>query len=148
MGSLLVLISLLSLLTIALTSPLQKRPEPISPAKPYLLRRSPVSAEAFSDDWPTNIVMVGGAETYGMWIPQDGQWHETYLYSCLDIPAYNIVNCAGVTIDNIGVASGYGPCTLTGISGWSGTLSGGDGYATVGPPQLIVAAYCEADSDD
>jgi hypothetical protein len=143
-----ILLTLLATLTLTTSTPLRAPTLPISPSTPRLHRRSPVSATSFSSsDWPTNIVMVGGAETYGMWIPQDGQWHETYLYDCLDVPAYNIVNCAGVTIDYIGVASGYGPCSLTGVSGWSATLDGGSGYVTVGPPQLIVAAMCEADSD-
>jgi hypothetical protein len=148
MGSLGLLMTLFALRSLSLASPLAKRQEPFSPSKPYLVRRSPVSAEAFTDDWPTNIVMVGGAETYGMWIPQDGNWHDTSEYSCLDVPAYNVVNCAGVTIDYIGVASGYGPCTLNGISGWSATISGasGSGYTMVGPPQLIVAAKCAASS--
>lgn len=146
----LTLLPLTLLVSIASASPLFTR-QSTSPAKPYILTRSPVSADAFSSDWPTNIVMVGGAETYGMWIPQDGAWHDTSQYSCLDVPAYNVVNCAGVTIDYIGVASGYGPCTLTGITGWSATLSGnsGSGYTSVGPPQLIVGAQCAlAASDD
>ncbi|ETN37179.1 uncharacterized protein HMPREF1541_08169 [Cyphellophora europaea CBS 101466] len=134
------------LLTVAAASPLRQT-EPISPSKPYLVTRSPVSAAAFQDDWPTNVVMVGGAETYGMWVPQDGDWHDTSDFSCLDVPAYNIVNCAAVTIDNIGVVSGYGPCTLKGSTGWQATLSGasGSGYTTVGPPQTIVQVQCAAD---
>ena len=148
MNPLTLLFTFLTFLSAALASPLARRQEPFSPAKPYLVRRSPVSTAAFADDWPTNVVMVGGANTYGMWIPQDGNWHDTSQYSCLDIPAYNVVNCAGVTIDYIGVASGYGPCTLNGISGWSATLSGasGSGYTMVGPPQIIVAARCAASS--
>lgn len=140
------IITLTILISLVAASPLLRR-EPLSPAKPYIVSRSPASASAFdSSDWPTNVLMVGGAETYGMWIPQDGNWHDTSDYSCLDIPAYNVVNCAGVTIDNIGVVSGYGPCTLVGVSGWSATISGasGSGYTTVGPPQLIVSAQCAA----
>lgn len=141
-------LALTLLLTLATAGPILRR-DPVSPAKPYIVTRSPVSAAAFSSDWPTNVLMVGGAETYGMWVPQDGAWHDTSDFSCLDIPAYNVVNCAGVTIDNIGVVSGYGPCTLVGVSGWSATVSGasGSGYTTVGPPQLIVSAQCAAASD-
>lgn len=121
-------------------------PQPLSPSKPYMVRRSPVT-NAINPDWPTNVLMLGGAETYGMWVPQDGQWYDVSTINCLDMPAWNYVNCAGVTIGQIGVVSGYGPCTFIGISGWSASVSGdpGSGYTTVGPPQNIVWAWCAAD---
>lgn len=115
-----------------------------SPTEPVLIPRSPVSADAFADNWPTNVVMLGGSETYGMWVPQDGQWHDVGSINCLDDPAYNVVDCGTVTIDNIGVVNGYGPCTFVGSNGWSASLSGNSsaGYQTVGPPQTISMVWC------
>lgn len=125
---------LLFLTALTASTPLERRA--LSP-------REPVSAAALGD-WPTNVVMVGGAETYGMWIPADGEWHSLSDIQCLDMPAYNILTCSAVTIDKVGVASGYGPCTLIGSSGWAATLSGdsGEGYTYVGPPQTLVLAQC------
>jgi hypothetical protein len=92
--------------------------------------------------------MVGGAETYGLYIPPDGTWYYLSQIQCLDTPAWNIVTCDSVTVDKVGVASGYGPCTLIGSSGWSGLLSGddGSGFTYVGPPQGIVMAQCASAS--
>ena len=131
------------LVSLSSASPLLRR-QPVSPAKPYIVTRSPVSADAFADDWPSNVIMVGGAEQYGLWVPQDGDYHDLSNILCLDMPAYSIVTCSTVTIDNIGVVEGYGPCTFYGSSGWSQTVSGADGsgYMTVGPPQTISWATC------
>ncbi|EXJ88627.1 hypothetical protein A1O1_05557 [Capronia coronata CBS 617.96] len=108
--------------------------------------RSPVSNTAFSssDDWPTNVVMVGGSQTYGMWIPTDGTTYDLGNVECLGVPAYAIGDCNDVTIDKIGVVVGYGPCQFTGSSGYVQVIQGaaGEGYQTVGPPQNIMTAAC------
>jgi hypothetical protein len=125
-------------------SPILTSAQPMSPAEwSALVKRSPISASAM-DAWPTNVIMLGGSETYGMWVPQDGEWHDVGDIMCLDVPAYNIVNCGSVTIDNVGVVEGYGPCTFIGSTGWSASVSGasGAGYKTVGPPQTISQVWC------
>ncbi|KIX01441.1 uncharacterized protein Z518_09167 [Rhinocladiella mackenziei CBS 650.93] len=112
---------------------------------PKMLRvRSPVSNEAFSDDWPTNVVMVGASQTYGMWVPPDGTTYDLGNIECLGLPAYAIGDCNDITIDKIGIVTGYGPCKFTGNAGYSAILPGnaGDGYSTVGPPQNILTAAC------
>lgn len=120
-------------------SPLIK---PLTPGS--LMARSPVSNEAFSTDWATNVVMVGGSQTYGMYVPEDGVWHDLGAIECLGIPANAIGPCNGITIDQIGVVAGYGPCSFVGNNGYSATLDGaaGEGYYTVGPPQNILSARC------
>jgi hypothetical protein len=108
--------------------------------------RSPVSDDAFSSstDWPTNVVMVGGSQTYGMYVPEDGTWYDLGTIQCLGIPADAIGPCNGVTIDQIGVVSPNGPCSFVGNNGYSETIQGtaGEGYYTVGPPQNILQAKC------
>ncbi|KAK5195485.1 hypothetical protein LTR99_002007 [Exophiala xenobiotica] len=97
----------------------------------FLKVRSPLTDEAFASDtdWPTNVVMVGASQTYGMWVPMD---------------AYAEGPCNGVTIDQIGVVAGDGPCTFKGNDGYVETVPGvaGDGYYTVAPPQNIMFATC------
>ena len=109
----------------------------------FLKVRSPISNEAFSD-WPTNVVMVGGSQTYGMWVPMDGTWYDLGSIQCLGLPAYAIGPCNSITIDQIGVVAGDGPCSFIGVSGYTVTMPGdaGDGYQTVGPPQEILSAKC------
>ena len=100
--------------------------------------RSPLTSAAFAteNDWPTNVVMEGGSQIYGMWIPTDCTWHDVGSIECLGLPAYAIGDCNDVTIDHIGVVAGNGPCTFVGNAGYSATIAGnaGDGYQTVGPP--------------
>lgn len=109
--------------------------------------RSPLTNDAFAadaSDWPTNVVMVGGSQTYGMWVPTDGAWYDLGNIECLGLPANAIGDCNDVTINQIGVVAGYGPCSFVGNAGYSATLPGnpGDGYYTVGPPQNIMSAAC------
>ena len=108
-----------------------------------LEKRTPVSAAAFAD-WATNVVMLGGSQSYGMWVPPDGTWYDLGTITCLDLPAYAEGPCNSPTIDNIAVAVGNGPCSFVGSNGFEATLSGaaGSGYYTVGPPQTIVSAKC------
>ncbi|KAH0848411.1 hypothetical protein AYO21_05106 [Fonsecaea monophora] len=129
-----------SLLTTASATPVVRKS--LNPK--FLRTRSPLSNAAFSEDWPTNVVMVGGSQTYGFWVPTDGTWYELGNIECLGLPAYAIGDCNDVTIDQIGVVAGYGPCSFVGNNGYSSTLDGdaGDGYYTVGPPQNIMAAAC------
>ncbi|EXJ78053.1 hypothetical protein A1O3_09214 [Capronia epimyces CBS 606.96] len=108
--------------------------------------RSPVSDSDFSSsgDWPTNVVMVGGSQTYGLWVPADGTTYDLENIECLGIPAYAIGDCSDITIDQIGVVAGYGPCNFTGSASYTQVIEGaaGDGYQTVGPPQNILTAAC------
>jgi len=129
-----------SLLGIASANPIAR-----NSLNPKLLKaRSPLTNDAFSENWPTNVVMVGGSQTYGMWVPTDGTWYDLGNIECLGLPAGAIGDCNGVTIDEIGVVAGYGPCSFVGNAGYSATLPGkpGDGYYTVGPPQNIMSAAC------
>jgi hypothetical protein len=88
--------------------------------------------------------MIGGSQSFGMWVPPDGTWYNLGNIQCLDEPAYAIGPCNSPTIDQIGVATGNGPCSFVGYNGWSATLSGaaGEGFQTVGPPQRIMQAAC------
>jgi len=106
--------------------------------------RSPLSNDDFSTDWPTNVVMVGGDQTYGLWVPEDGNWYDMSTLTCLGVPADVEGPCNSITIDQIGVVAGYGPCSFAGADGYASTLDGdsGDGYYTVGPPQTISLAMC------
>lgn len=110
----------------------------------YLKPRSPLSNAAFADDWPTNVVMVGGSQNYGLWVPVDGTWYDFENIQCLGLPAYALGDCNDITIDNIGVVAGNGPCSFVGSAGWAGTLQGtaGEGFYTVGPPQTIIRGKC------
>jgi len=133
-------ICLISLLGIASANPIVRKS-----LNPELLKvRSPLTNEAFSSDWPTNVVMVGGSQTYGMWVPTDGAWYDLGNIECLGLPAYAIGDCNDVTINQIGVVAGNGPCRFVGNAGYSATIPGnaGDGYYTVGPPQNIMSAAC------
>lgn len=115
---------------------------------PQLLKvRSPLTSDAFAasaDAWPTNVVMVGGSQTYGMWVPTDGAWYDLGNIECLGLPANAIGDCNDVSVNEIGVVAGYGPCRFVGNAGYSATIPGkpGDGYYTVGPPQNIMSAAC------
>lgn len=132
---------IISCLGIAAANPIVRKS-----LNPKLLKiRSPVSNTAFSDDWPTNVVMLGGSQTYGLWVPTDGAWYDLGQIECLGIPAYAIGDCNDVTIDKIGVVAGYGPCKFVGSAGYSSTIEGkaGEGYQTVGPPQNIISATCD-----
>ncbi|KAK4938162.1 hypothetical protein LTR10_021321 [Elasticomyces elasticus] len=108
--------------------------------------RSPLSDAVFdaTSDWPTNVVMTGGSQTYGMWVPIDGTWYDLGSITCLGLPAYAEGPCDGMTIDQIGVVSGDGPCDFIGDDGYSVSIPGvaGGGYYTVGPPQNIMSAKC------
>jgi hypothetical protein len=112
----------------------------------FLKVRSPLTDEAFASDtdWPTNVVMVGASQTYGMWVPMDGTTYDLGQITCLGLPAYAEGPCNGVTIDQIGVVAGDGPCTFKGNDGYIETVPGvaGDGYYTVAPPQNIMFATC------
>lgn len=107
---------------------------------------SPVSNSDFASsvDWPTNVVMVGGSQTYGLWVPADGTTYDLGKIECLGVPAYAIGDCNDITIDKIGVVAGFGPCKFTGNAGYSQVVEGaaGEGYQTVGPPQNILTAAC------
>lgn len=100
--------------------------------------------DANKTDWPTNVLFVGGSQTYGLWVPTDGVWYDLGTIVCLGLPAYALGDCDGIAVDQIGVIAGNGPCSFTGISGYTVTVPGnpGDGYTTVGPPQNILAAQC------
>jgi hypothetical protein len=131
---------IISLLSIALATPVVRQslnPNPIA-------IRSPITNEAFSTDWPTNFLMVGGSQTYGGWVPEDGNWYNFANILCLGMPAYALGDCNDITVDHIGVVAGNGPCSFTGSAGLSVTLQGtsGEGYYTVGPPQRIISAKC------
>jgi hypothetical protein len=113
----------------------------------YLKPRTPLTNVAFAvsaDDWPTNVVFIGGSQSYGMWVPTDGAWYDLGNIECLGLPANAIGDCNDVTINQIGVVAGYGPCRFVGNAGYSATIPGnpGDGYYTVGPPQNILSAAC------
>jgi len=114
-----------------------------SPNRQVLQPRSPLTNTAFTD-WATNVIMVGGPQTYGMWVPDDGQYHDLSTIDCLDTPANAVGACDSPTIDQIGVVAGYGPCTFIGVDGWTDTIAGeaGEGYYTVSPPQSIAQASC------
>lgn len=113
----------------------------------FLKSRSPLTNAAFvadATDWPTNVVMVGGSQTYGMWVPTDGAWYDLGNIECLGLPANALGDCNDITINEIGVVAGYGPCNFVGFAGYSATIPGNpdDGYYTVGPPQNIMSAAC------
>ncbi len=109
-----------------------------------LKARGPLSNADFSSDWPTNVVMVGGSQTYGLWVPEDGTWYDLGTIQCLGVPADDEGPCNGITIDQIGVVAGDGPCSFIGSDGFVQTIEGGsdEGYYTVGPPQTIASAKC------
>jgi len=139
----LLIVSIVSLLGLASATPIVRKS--LNPK--YIQARSPLTAAAFSTastDWPTNVVMVGGFQTYGMWVPTDGAWYDLGNIECLGVPADAIGDCNDITINEIGVVAGYGPCSFVGNAGYSSTLPGnpGDGYYTVGPPQNIMSAAC------
>eukprot|EP01099_Mayorella_cantabrigiensis_P006674 TRINITY_DN5651_c0_g1_i1.p1 TRINITY_DN5651_c0_g1~~TRINITY_DN5651_c0_g1_i1.p1 ORF type:complete len:146 (-),score=15.90 TRINITY_DN5651_c0_g1_i1:464-901(-) len=112
----------------------------------FLKARSPISTSAFAaaDDWPTNVVFTGGSQSYGLWVPPDGTWYDFENIQCLGTPAYAIGDCNDITIDQIGVVPGNGPCTFTTSAGSNIVVAGkaGDGFTTVGPPQRILGAVC------
>ncbi|KAK5050024.1 hypothetical protein LTR84_004144 [Exophiala bonariae] len=110
----------------------------------FLQARSPLATAAFASDWPTNVIMLGGSQSYGLYIPVDGTWYDFENIQCLGLPAYAIGDCNDITVDNIGVVAGNGPCSFVGNAGWAGTLQGnaGEGYYTVGPPQTIIRGKC------
>ena len=95
-------------------------------------------------DWQTNTVMLGGSQSYGFYLPDDGNWHDLSEFQCLDLPAYAIGPCDSPTIDQIGLLAGQS-CTFIGTDGWTATLSGavGEGFSTVGPPQRVVMGKCD-----
>ena len=74
----------------------------------------------------------------------DGSWYDLGTIECLGTPANAVGDCNDITVDKIGVVAGDGPCSFSGISGWTTTMLGdaGDGWTTVGPPQNIMAAKC------
>ncbi|RMZ83520.1 hypothetical protein DV737_g1614, partial [Chaetothyriales sp. CBS 132003] len=84
--------------------------------------RSPISASSFTD-WPTNIVMLGGTQQFGLWIQPDSGWLDLCDITCLDVPAYALGACCSPTIDAIGLAAGTGACQFVGISGWTATIT-------------------------
>lgn len=94
-------------------------------------------------DWPTNVAFMGGSESYGFFLPPDGNWRVLSSVQCLAIPSYALGPCDSPSIDQIGVQHGE-PCSFVGIDGWNATLSGtaGEGWTTVGPPQRIVWGKC------
>jgi len=131
---------ILSLLDVASANPIVRKS-----VNPKLIKaRSPLTADAYSESWATNVVMLGGSQTYGMWVPPDGTWYDLGNIECLGLPADAIGDCNDITIDEIGVVAGYGPCQFVGNNGYSATIPGlaGDGYFTVGPPQNIMSATC------
>jgi hypothetical protein len=87
---------------------------------------------------------MGGSQSYGLWVPTDGSWYDLGNIECLGEPANAIGDCNDITVDQIGVVAGNGPCKFVGIAGYSATIPGnpGDGYYTVGPPQNIMSAAC------
>ncbi|KAL2444804.1 hypothetical protein ABEF95_017273 [Exophiala dermatitidis] len=139
-----ILLFCLALLSLTSASPVPVVRKSLNPK--MIKIRSPVSNTDFSssDDWPTNVVMIGGSQTYGMWVPADGTTYDLGTIECLGVPAYAIGDCNDITIDKIGVVVGYGPCKLTGNAGYSQVIEGaaGEGYQTVGPPQNILTAAC------
>ncbi|RMD41591.1 hypothetical protein DV735_g3533, partial [Chaetothyriales sp. CBS 134920] len=113
-----------------------------SDAPPLVQSRGRVSAANFTD-WPTNIVMLGGAQQFGTWIEPNSGWDNMCNVTCLDLPAYALGACCSPTIHAIGVAAGTGTCDFVGISGWTATISDDVGnYTPVGPPQTIVSVKC------
>ncbi|KAJ9615049.1 hypothetical protein H2200_001123 [Cladophialophora chaetospira] len=132
-----------TLLNLAFANPIVRKS-----LNPQLLKaRSSLSAEAFAaaaDTWATNVVFVGGSQTYGGWVPPDCSWYDLGNIECLGLPANAIGDCNDMTVNQIGVIAGYGPCSFVGNAGYSATLAGkaGDGYQTVGPPQNIMSATC------
>lgn len=130
----------LSLLGVVFAGPIVRKS-----LNPQLIKaRSPLSAVADAETWATDVVMVGGSQTYSMWVPTDGTWYDLGNIECLGLPADAIGDCNDITIDQIGVVAGYGPCKFVGNNGYSATIPGnpGDGYYTVGPPQNIMSAAC------
>jgi len=132
-----------TLLGIAAANPIVRKS-----LNPQLIKaRSPLTNDAFAADatsWPTNVVFIGGSQTYGAWVPTDGTWYNLGNIECLGLPANAIGDCNDMTVNQIGVIAGYGPCSFIGYAGYSATLAGaaGDGYSTVGPPQNIMSAKC------
>lgn len=146
MYSIALLVTLVAtLLNIASTNPIVRKS-----LNPQLIKaRSPLTNDAFAADadaWPTNVIFLGGSQSYGLWVPPDGAWYDLGNIECLGMPANAIGDCNDVTIDHIGVIAGYGPCRFVGMLGYSATIPGnpGDGYYTVGPPQNIMSAACGA----
>ena len=138
----LLLVFIVSLLGMASANPIVRKS-----LNPNLIKaRAPLTSASFStdSDWPTNVVMVGGSQTYGMWVPMDGSWYDLGNIECLGLPAYAIGDCNDMTVNSIGVLSGDGPCSFVGNAGFSITIAGaaGEGYYTVGPPQNIMSASC------
>jgi len=132
-----------TLLGIAFANPIVRKS--LNPQR--LKVRSPLTNDAFAasaDSWPTNVVFVGGSQSYGAWVPTDGSWYDLGNIECLGEPANAIGDCNDMTVNQIGVIAGYGPCSFVGYAGYSATLPGnpGDGYYTVGPPQNIMSAAC------
>ena len=115
---------------------------------PQLIKaRSPLTLDAFAADadaWPTNVIFLGGSQSYGLWVPTDGTWYDLSNIECLGMPANAIGDCNDMTVNDIGVIAGNGPCRFVGMLGYSATIPGnaGDGYYTVGPPQNIMSAAC------
>lgn len=132
---------IISLLGLASANPVVRKS--LNPAL-IRVRSADVAFSVDSTDWPTNVVMLGGSQTYGMWVPTDGTWYDLGGITCLGIPAVATGACNDIVIDHIGVVAGNGPCSFVGLAGWSATLPGksGDGYWTVGPPQNMMSAAC------
>jgi hypothetical protein len=95
----------------------------------FPVARSPLTADAFAadaTDWPTNVVFVGGSQTYGLWVPKDGSWYDLGNIECLGLPANAIGDCNDMTVNQIGVVAGSGPCQFVGVSAsWVSQPTGG-----------------------
>jgi hypothetical protein len=116
------------------------------PSERDVAKRTPISTSAFIKlaDFPVNVVFLGGSNQYGGWVPVDAAWHSMADILCIDEPAGSTGACSIPTVDDIGVATGDGPCSFVGVNGFSATVSGasGSGWYSVGPPQQLLMAAC------
>lgn len=86
--------------------------------------------------------MLGGSQSYGLWIPVDGTWYDFENIECLGLPAYALGDCNDITVDQIGVVAGNGPCSFVGNAGWAGTLQGKPEKATT-RSDLLKPSFAE-----
>ena len=101
-------------------------------------------SHSIRSDWPTNVVMLAGPQNFGMFVPVDGQVHDLSSIQCLDLPSYAIGACSDISVDQIGLSQGVGPCTFYGSNGLTITILGntGAGYQTIAPPQTMQQVVC------
>ncbi len=99
--------------------------------------------EPRNEDWPTNIEFMATTQLLGLFVQPDGVVHDLSDVTCRLLPSETEGPCNGISVSQIGVVTGYGPCTFYGSDGAIIDVPGkGGGWISVTPPQNIMQAVC------